>query len=117
MLFRSDTILRILIPVGIAYGSDTKLAYDNLLAAAQTHHNVLEEPEPTVRFAAFGESSLDFELRVYIPHPDLLLETKHDLHMEIDRRFREAKIEIAFPQRDIHIRNIPKEITQQLGKK
>ncbi|MES9928252.1 MAG: mechanosensitive ion channel domain-containing protein [Candidatus Thiodiazotropha sp. 6PDIVS] len=103
----SDTILRLLIPVGIAYGSDTKLAYENLLAAAHEHHNVLDDPEPTVRFVAFGESSLDFELRVYIPHPDLLLETKHELHMDIDQRFRDAEIEIAFPQRDIHIRDIP----------
>lgn len=111
----SDTILRILIPVGIAYGSDTKLAYENLLAAAQAHLNALNEPEPTVRFVAFGESSLDFELRVYIPHPDLQLETKHDLHMDIDRRFREAKIEIAFPQRDLHIRDVPQGITQKFS--
>ena len=103
----SDTILRILIPVGIAYGSDTKLAYKELLAAAVAHQNVLEDPEPSVRFVAFGESSLDFELRVYIPHPDILLETKHELHMDIDQRFRDAKIEIAFPQQDVHIRGIP----------
>lgn len=100
----SDTILRILIPVGIAYGSDTKLAYKELLAAALSHQNVLDDPEPSVRFVSFGESSLDFELRVYIPHPDIFLETKHELHMDIDQRFRDAKIEIAFPQRDIHIR-------------
>jgi len=103
----SDTILRILIPVGIAYGSDTKRAYSELLEAAHKHHNVLDDPEPSVRFVAFGESSLDFELRVYIPHPDVFLETKHDLHMDIDQRFRDAKIEIAFPQRDVHIRDIP----------
>jgi len=103
----SDTILRILIPVGIAYGSDTKLAYDTLLKVAHEHHNVLDDPEPSVRFVAFGESSLDFELRVYIPHPDLFLETKHELHMDIDQRFRDAKIEIAFPQRDVHIRDVP----------
>ena len=77
------------------------------MAVAHEHHNVLDDPEPTVRFVAFGESSLDFELRVYIPHPDILLETKHELHMVIDQRFREAKIEIAFPQRDVHIRDIP----------
>ncbi len=102
----SDTILRILIPVGIAYGSDTRLAYDTLLSAAAAHPNVLKDPEPTARFVLFGESSLDFELRIYIPHPDLFLETRHDLLMEIDRRFRDANIEIAFPQRDIHIRDI-----------
>jgi len=102
----SDTILRIVIPIGIAYGSDTRLAYDTLLAAAHANPNVLDEPEPTARFAAFGESSLDFELRIYIPHPDLLLETRHEMLMDIDQRFREANIEIAFPQQDIHIRDI-----------
>lgn len=107
----TDTILRVMIPVGIAYGSDTRLAYDTLLAVAADHPNVLKDPESTARFVLFGESSLDFELRVYIPHPDVLLETRHDILMEIDRRFREAKIEIAFPQRDIHIRNMPDSAT------
>jgi len=105
----SDTILRILIPVGIAYGSDTKLAYDTLLSIAKAQPNVLEDPESTVRFSAFGESTLDFELRVFVPHPDLLLETRHQLLMEIDQRFRDAGIEIAFPQRDIHIKDFSQE--------
>ncbi|HBV21939.1 MAG TPA: hypothetical protein DEF07_09510 [Nitrosomonas sp.] len=107
----SDSILRILIPVGIAYGSDTKLANDILLSIAQDHPNVLKEPESSARFVAFGDSSLNFELRVFIPEPDLLLETRHDLLMEIDRRFREAKIEIAFPHQDIHIRSLPEQIS------
>ena len=109
----SDMILRIVIPVGIAYGSDTKLAHEILLTVAQDNHNVLGDPEPSVRFVMFGESSLDFELRVFIPNPELLLETKHELHMEIDQRFRDAKIEIAFPQRDIHIKNYSKLIANK----
>ncbi|MDY6943548.1 MAG: mechanosensitive ion channel [Pseudomonadota bacterium] len=104
----SDTILRIVISVGIAYGSDTQKANDILLDVAKTNSNVLQEPPPSAFFARFGESSLDFELRVFIPTPDVLLDTRHQLLMEIDRKFREAKIEIAFPQRDIHIRHIPK---------
>ncbi|SET03837.1 potassium efflux system protein [Nitrosomonas marina] len=107
----SDSILRILIPVGIVYGSDTKLANDILLSIAQDHPHVLKDPEPSARFVAFGDSSLNFELRIFIPEPDLLLETRHDLLMEIDRRFREAAIEIAFPHQDIHIRSLPEEIT------
>lgn len=102
----SDTILRIVIPVGIAYGSDTRLAHDTLLAAAHANSNVLDDPEPTARFVAFGASSLDFELRIYIPHPDLLLETRHEMLMDIDQRFRDADIEVAFPQQDIHIRDV-----------
>ena len=83
------------------------------MSVAQEHHNVLDDPEPSVRFIAFGESSLDFELRIFIPHPDLLLETKHELHMNIDQRFRSANIEIAFPQRDVHIRDLPKGLSLQ----
>ena len=101
----SDTVVRILIPIGIAYDSDTECAHDEMLAAALENKNVLVDPEPTVRFTLFGDSTLNFELRVYIPHPDLLLETRHQLHMAINSRFQRAGIEIAYPQRDIHIRS------------
>ena len=107
----SDSILRIVIPVGIVYGSDTKLANEILLSIAHDHPNVLNEPEPSSRFVAFGDSSLNFELRIFIPEPDLFLETRHDLLMEIDRRFRDANIEIAFPHQDIHIRSLPDQIS------
>lgn len=106
----SDSILRIVIPVGIAYGSDTRLANEILLSTALQHPNVLKDPEPSSRFVAFGDSALNFELRIFIPEPDLLLDTRHDLLMEIDRRFRKEKIEIAFPHQDINIRSLPDEI-------
>jgi small-conductance mechanosensitive channel len=107
----TDSILRFVIPLGIVYGSDTKRANEILLSVAKSHPNVLREPEPSSRFVAFGDSALNFELRVFIPDPDLLLETRHDLLMEIDHRFREEKIEIAFPHQDIHIKSLPDEIT------
>lgn len=107
----SDSILRIVIPIGIAYGSDTRLANDILLSIAHSHPHVLKEPEAHAIFSAFGDSSLNFELRVYIPDPNLLLTTRHDLLMEIDQRFREANIEIAFPHQDIHIRSLPEQIS------
>lgn len=101
----TDTVVRVLIPVGIAYDSDTERAHDEMLKTAIENENVLVDPEPTVRFTLFGDSTLNFELRVYIPHPDLLLETRHQLHMAINSRFQRAGIEIAYPQRDIHIRS------------
>jgi len=107
----TDSILRFVISIGIAYGSDTKRANEILLSVAKNHPNVLKEPEPSSRFVAFGDSALRFELRVFIPDPDLQLETRHDLLMEIDQRFREEKIEIAFPHQDIHIKSLPDEIT------
>jgi small-conductance mechanosensitive channel len=74
---------------------------------------VTKTPEPQVLFLAFGESSLEFELRVWVPDAEERLKVKSDLHQEIDRRFREAKIEIAFPQRDLHLRSLDESINLQ----
>ncbi|KPK66302.1 MAG: hypothetical protein AMK73_00330 [Planctomycetes bacterium SM23_32] len=102
----SDRILRLVVPVGIAYGSDTARASGLLLEVAREHPDVLDEPEPSVVFMGFGASSLDFELRAFIPTVDVLLKVRNDLHMAIDRAFRDAGVEIAFPQHDVHIRSI-----------
>jgi len=102
----SDPILRCIIPVGIAYGSDTKLAEQVLHRVVDEEPLVLKEPRPRVHFLGFGDSSLNFEVRAFIDSIDQLLNVKHALHMAIDREFRRAGIEIAFPQRDIHVRSI-----------
>jgi potassium efflux system protein len=102
----SDTVLRVVVPVGIAYGSDTKLARDLLLKVGAEHSNILRAPAPQAFFLGFGESSLNFELRVFVPSFEHFVEVRNDLHMAIDEAFRKANIEIAFPQRDIHIRSI-----------
>lgn len=101
----SDNVLRIVIPVGIAYGSDTWKAQTILKRVIRAHPDVLEDPEPQVFFLGFGDSALNFETRVFCDSTDLLLPIRHDLHMQIDQAFREAGIEIAFPQHDIHIRS------------
>ena len=101
----TDPILRVDVPVGIAYGSDTELAMRELLAVAEANPHVIAEPKPQVYFLAFGESSLDLELRCYSPDVDHRLRIVHELHVAIDRAFREAGIEIAFPQRDLHFRS------------
>jgi len=102
----SDRILRVVIPVGIAYGSDTELARRTLLRVAKENQTVLDEPEPTVFFLGFGDSALNFEVRVFVPTVEVFLTTRHELHMAIDKAFREAGIEISFPQQDVHIRSI-----------
>ena len=102
----SDRILRMVIPVGIAYGSDTELARSKLLEVAKANQAVLDEPEPVVYFMGFGDSSLSFELRVYVSSVEAFQRTRHEVHMAIDKAFREAGVEIAFPQRDVHIRSI-----------
>jgi potassium efflux system protein len=98
--------VRLTIPVGVAYGSDVSRVMDTLKACADTNSKVVKTPKPQVLFLGFGESSLDFELRVFVRDADDRIQVKSELHQEIDRRFREANIEIAFPQRDLHIRSI-----------
>ena len=102
----SDSTLRAIVPVGIAYGSNTQLAEEILARVAKENDLVLAEPKPKVLFLEFGDSSLNFELRVYVSSVDYLLKVRHQLHKAIDHAFREAGIEIAFPQRDIHVRSI-----------
>ena len=101
----SNRRVRVAIPVGVAYGSDVSLVMETLMASAISISNVARWPEPQVLFLKFGESSLDFELRVWVEHAEERLKVKSELHQKIDQSFREAKIEIAFPQRDLHLRS------------
>ena len=101
----SDPLTRIIIAVGIAYGSDTDKARSLLLQVARKSKMVVKEPGPSALFRKFGDSTLDFELRVYVANRDLWPLLIDELHSEIDAAFRKAGIEIAFPQRDLHIRS------------
>jgi potassium efflux system protein len=98
--------IRLIIPVGVAYGSDVDRVTQTLLACAQTNPEVEKRPAPKVLFLNFGESTLDFELRVYVADFDHRIDVRSALHHQIDRSFREAGIEIAFPQRDLHVRSV-----------
>jgi potassium efflux system protein len=102
-----DSILRFEIPVGIAYGSDTEKASRVLRNLVDHHEKVLTEPGPQVLFMSFGNSTLDFQVRGFVATVDDLLVTQSELHFLIDNAFREAGIEIAFPQQDIHLRSLP----------
>lgn len=102
----SDSTYRADLAVGIAYGSDTALARDLLLKVAAQHDKVLDKPKPKAIFKRFGDSALEFELRIFIPHMDFWPRVVTEVNMAIDREFRQAGIVIAFPQRDIHIRTI-----------
>lgn len=106
----SSRQVRLIIPVGVAYGSDVGLVFETLLACAKENPKVSKVPEPEVLFLKFGESSLEFELRVWVDDAAHRLILKSDLHREIDRRFREANIVIAFPQRDLHLKSVDKTI-------
>jgi potassium efflux system protein len=91
----------------VAYGSDIKKVEDTLYRVAAAHPKVLhDKPAPFVVFDSFGDSALLFELRLYIPSMDCFSEVKHQINCAIDEEFRKEGIEIAFPQRDLHIRTI-----------
>ncbi|UCF32571.1 MAG: mechanosensitive ion channel [Phycisphaerales bacterium] len=102
----SDSVQRIICPVGIAYGSNVELATTILRKIAQEDPHVIDDPAPQVLFMGFGDSSLQLELRVFIDTLAEYLTTIDRLHRAIDSEFCKAGIEIAFPQRDIHVRSI-----------
>jgi small-conductance mechanosensitive channel len=90
--------------VGVAYGSDVELVSKVLLKCAAEHSEVVDTPKPFVRFIDFGNSSLDFQLYFWSVNNFFIENTKSDLRFLIDKKFRENKIQIPFPQRDIHLR-------------
>ncbi len=102
----SDNIIRIKMPIGIAYGSDTLLAEKLLLKAAKASALVLDNPEPQAVFLGFGDNSLNFELRVFINGINDWIPVLHKLNQTVDREFRKAGITISFPQRDVHLDQI-----------
>ncbi|MEO3431243.1 mechanosensitive ion channel domain-containing protein [Pelagibius sp. CAU 1746] len=97
-----DTYGRIEISIGVAYGSDVEKVREVLLDCANHHEKVLTSPEPQVLFVNFGNSSLDFELRCFTNEVSYRLMISSDLRFAIDKAFREAGIEIPFPQHVIH---------------
>tara|TARA_R110000744_G_scaffold44106_1_gene98572 strand:- start:111579 stop:114917 length:3339 start_codon:yes stop_codon:yes gene_type:complete len=99
----SDPVTRIVIPVGVAYGSDTEKVVSLLVQVANNNHSVFEDPAPAALFLAFGASSLDFELRVFARAVVDRAMVTHELHMQIEKQFRQAGIEIAYPQQDVHL--------------
>jgi small-conductance mechanosensitive channel len=101
-----DPRVRFRIPVGVAYGSDIAKVREALLAAGRENPNTLKEPAPSVFLEKFGESSIDFELVVWSSEMSARPSRyRSDLNFAIEQKFREADIEIAFPQRDLHIRS------------
>ncbi len=101
-----NTIGRVIVPVGVAYGSDVREVEKILLDIAEKHPLVLRYPAPSVLFQTFGESSLDFEIRAFLRDVNYVMSVKSQMNFEIERRLREAGIEIPFAQRDINFRDV-----------
>ena len=104
-------INRIIIPVGVAYGSNTDQALSLLKNIANSHPRVLDDPAPIAVFEEFANSTLNLSLRCYLPDMENRIITISELHSEVDRQFKKANIEIAFPQCDVHLHSKPSELS------
>jgi potassium efflux system protein len=99
----SDQVTRVILSVGIAYGSDVRLAMRLLEEAARENENVLDDPAPSVIFETFGDNALGLLLRGFVDSTDLRFPTVSALNQAINDKFNAAGIVIAFPQRDLHL--------------
>jgi small-conductance mechanosensitive channel len=99
-----DPRARISIPVGVAYNSDIELVTSKLLKAAEDVDNVLRDPAPKVQFLKFGDWSLDFRLLVWTNRPRLHTQIRSDINYRIEKLFRDAGVEIPFPQTELRLR-------------
>ena len=110
------SVSRIHLPVGVAYISDIGKVKSALIQAAEEHLEVLRNPPPQVFFTEFGDSALNFELLVWTSDPSRQAPLKSDLCFRIAEIFKEQKIDIPFPQRDINIAtgDLPLKLPQQI---
>ena len=102
----TDRNVRFNFPVGVSYNSDPERVRKILMEVAEENEGVLKNPAPDVLLEEYGDSSINFTLRVwtneYITRPNIL---KSQLYFLAFKKFKEAGIEIPFPQRDIHVKN------------
>lgn len=101
-----DPKVRLRLAFGVAYGTDIEKLQRVLFEAAAENSSVLKDPAPSLIFCEFGDSSLNFELAVWTidmaTHP---AKFRSDLYFAMERKFRENKIEVPFPQRDLNLRS------------
>jgi small-conductance mechanosensitive channel len=106
---------RILVPIGVAYGSDLKLVKEILTEIAQSNPSVLRYPAPLVTLAGFGADSIDFEIRAHLRDVNSMLTVTSDINFEIAEKFAEAGVDIPFAQREVNLKNV-REVADLLAK-
>lgn len=103
----SDSITRVIVRVGVAYGSAVEEVTQVLLDIVRQNSRTVTDPPPAVFFVGFGDSSLNFEIRAFVRAMEDLMPLTHELHTRIATELKARQIEIPFPQRDLHIRSSP----------
>ncbi len=103
----SDPITRVILRVGVAYGSDVDKVQDILIKVARANKRVLNDPVPAVFCVGLADSSINFEVRVFVKDLTDIMPLSHEIHAAITKALKETGIDIPFPQRDIHIRTLP----------
>ncbi|RME71785.1 MAG: hypothetical protein D6776_09750 [Planctomycetota bacterium] len=112
----NDRIVRYVFEVGVEYGTDIERARTLLLEVVRAHPLVLEQPEPSVWFARFGASSLDFSVRYFVHDPKYILRVRSELGAAIQRRLKEAGIQVPFSQHDVHLDFVdPRQLAEEFG--
>ncbi len=109
----SSRVARLVVPVGVAYGSDVPQVMKILTEVASEHPDTVTDPPPSILFVAFGESSLDFEIRVFVRDIASRFRIRSEILQQIDARFRAGGIEIPFPQRDLHLRSVDRRLVDR----
>jgi small-conductance mechanosensitive channel len=110
----SDRVRRVDIAVGVGYGSDPRAVLAILDKVARAHAEVLASPGPTALFVGFGDSALLFELRFWTPEFDAYVRVGSEVRTAIFAAFKEAGIEIPFPQRDLHVKSVAPDAGRRL---
>jgi small-conductance mechanosensitive channel len=104
----SQNLVRLRVPVGVAYGSDLEKARELMLAAAADTFRVLKDPKPAYLITGLGDNAVNLEVRVWINDPQNgIASVKSDIFRGILQRFRDHGIEMPYPQRDVHLKSVP----------